>query len=37
VGAPHYARRDLGPPSFNAVAFHLAGGQLNLLITIRYL
>jgi uncharacterized protein (DUF2141 family) len=36
VGASNNARGHLGPPRFEAAAFHFSGGQLNLVITIHY-
>ena len=37
VGASNDARAHLGPPKFDAAAFHFSGGRLNLKITMNYL
>ena len=37
VGASNGARGHLGPPKFDAAAFHFSGGRLDLKITIAYL
>ena len=37
VGASNNARGHLGPPKFDAAAFHFEGGRLDLKITIMYL
>lgn len=37
VGASNGAIGHLGPPKFDAAAFHFSGGRLNLKITISYL
>ena len=37
VGASNGARGHLGPPKFDAAAFHFPGGHLDLKITIMYL
>src|SRR5215469_15984662 len=37
VGASNDAKGHLGPPKFDAAAFHFAGGRFNLKITIHYL
>ena len=37
VGASNGARGHLGPPKFDAAAFHFSGRRLNLKITISYL
>lgn len=37
VGASNDARGHLGPPKFDAAAFHFSGGRLNLKIAINYL
>ncbi len=37
VGASNNAKGHLGPPKFDAAAFHFPGGQLDLKITIVYL
>lgn len=37
VGASNDAKGHLGPPKFDAAAFHFAGGKLNLKITVQYL
>jgi uncharacterized protein (DUF2141 family) len=37
VGASNDAKGHFGPPKFAAAAFHLAGGRLELKITIHYL
>ena len=37
VGASNDARGPLGPPKFDAAAFHFSGGRLNLTIKMNYL
>jgi len=37
VGASNGARGHLGPPKFDAAAFHFAGGRMNLTIKLDYL
>ena len=37
VGASNGAKGHLGPPKFDAAAFHFSGGRLDLNITINYL
>jgi uncharacterized protein (DUF2141 family) len=37
VGASNGARGHLGPPKFDAAAFHFAGGRMNLTIKLNYL
>ena len=37
VGASNDARGHLGPPKFDAAAFHFSGGRINLTIRINYL
>ena len=37
VGASNDARGHLGPPKFDAAAFHFSGGRMNLTIRITYL
>ena len=37
VGASNNAKGHLGPPKFDAAAFHFSGGRLELRITINYL
>lgn len=37
VGASNDARGHMGPPKFNAAAFQLSGGRLNLKVTVHYL
>jgi uncharacterized protein (DUF2141 family) len=37
VGASNDARGHLGPPKFDAAAFHFSGGRINLTIKINYL
>ncbi len=37
VGASNGAKGHFGPPKFDAAAFHLSGGHLDLKITITYL
>jgi uncharacterized protein (DUF2141 family) len=37
VGASNGARGHLGPPKFDAAAFHFSGGRVELKITIKYL
>jgi uncharacterized protein (DUF2141 family) len=37
VGASNNAKGHLGPPRFDAAAFHFSGGRIDLKITINYL
>ena len=37
VGASNDARGHLGPPKFDAAAFHFSGGRMNLKVGINYL
>ena len=37
IGASNDARGHLGPPKFDAAAFHFSGGRINLTIKINYL
>ena len=37
VGASNDAKGHLGPPKFDAAAFHFSGGRLNLTIKVAYL
>ncbi len=37
VGASNEARGHLGPPKFDAAAFHCSGGRVDLKITLKYL
>ena len=37
VGASNAAKGHLGPPTFDAAAFHFSGGRMELKITINYL